>query len=172
MKDVLAEHYKGAIGSVNEDYKAIQSFERAGIYDGVRVGIYLRNDGSGLIEKVLVGSPADRANIKVGDQVLRYNDDVLISADYARISRQIQGTYLIPFKGVMRLDIKPSYTRNLRPKGYPVLWGVEFKKDEFNVEIISKIFDRSIGYKSGLQVGDSVISIDGIKLASIKYLQS
>ena len=171
LKDVLAEHYKGATGSVNEDYKAIQSFERAGIYDGVRVGIYLSNDGSGLIEKVLVGSPADRANIKVGDQVLRYNDDVLISADYSRISRQIQGTYLIPFEGVMRLDIKAgqlySY-RHLRPKGYPVPWGVEFKKDASNVYIISKIFDRSIG--SGLQVGDSVISIDGIKLETTNSL--
>ena len=177
LKDVLAEHYKGATGSVNEDYKAIQSFERAGIYDGVRVGIYLSNDGSGLIEKVLVGSPADRANIKVGDQVLRYNDDVLISADYSRISRQIQGTYLIPFEGVMRLDIKAgqlySY-RHLRPKGYPVPWGVDFKKDASNVDIISKISDRSIGYKSGLQVGDSVISIDGIKLEtknSLSYVK-
>ena len=170
LKDVLAEYYKGPTGSVNEDYKAIQSFERAGIYDGVRVGIYLRNDGSGLIEKVLVGSPADRANIKVGDQVLRYNDDVLISTDYSRISREIQGTYRIPFQQGIRLDIKPSYTRNLRPKGYPVPWGVELKKDASNVDIISKIFDRSIGYKSGLQVGDSVISIDGIKLETTNSL--
>tara|TARA_R110002095_G_scaffold214263_2_gene206028 strand:+ start:29527 stop:31059 length:1533 start_codon:yes stop_codon:yes gene_type:complete len=117
--------------------------------------------GNLLITQVLANTPADKAGLKVGDEIIKVDGKSPVSAPgFAALIRSAPVKIMMQIKRMMEdkiLDIPVELA------GQPVRLGIEWKTDiaEPTVVVISDIVKSSPAGLADLKINDRIYEIDG-----------
>ena len=162
LKDVLIDYFSETGRS---DYKLNKQYNDAGIYMGIRIGIDL--DDNCVVKHIVQGSPAERANIQVGDKVVNIKGETVSQFDTScfpsKLLRYLQGNYQRSFYGnPITFGIQPDKNKVKDPWGF--IWFTS--NDYHGGREIAEVTPGSQAEKAGLKVADIVIGYDGITFKS------
>ena len=160
LKDVLIDYFNETGQS---DYKLNKQYSDAGIYSGIRVGIEL--DDNCVVKSIIGGSPAERANIQVGDKVVNIKDETVSQFDNSCSPERrsyLQSNYPIPSRSVIRFGIQSDKNKAKDPWG--IFWGPSV--DYHGAMQIGEVTPGSQAENAGLKAADIVIGYDGATFKS------
>lgn len=160
-KDFEIGELKGVVSALKDPYSEYLTKEEmdrlrestTGKFFGI--GVYISSGEDGIITVVspIKGSPADKANIKSGDKILKINDKEFSGEKISEASNEIKGQKGTEVKLLLLpKDSKDANTsKNLRE--------VVVKRDEVKIETIIKGSIGDIGY-IGITVFDEDTGVD------------
>jgi hypothetical protein len=140
-----------------------------------RLGInwnLLETDGRGVrISRVLPGTPADVAGLRVGDRIVRFGGR---SVSDGELFRSLVLTAESPVAiAVERGDAAETLELNLHLSGKPVRLGLSWRSDacEPGALIVTRVVPGSPAAQAGLQVTDRLLEIGGRPFADAEEFQ-
>ncbi len=160
LKDVLIDYFNDTGKS---DHKLNKQYNDAGIYNGIRIGIDL--DDNCVVKHIVQGSPAERANIQVGDKVVSIKGETVSQFDTSCSPKRrsyVQGYYPSSSQSIIEFGIQSDKNKVKDPWG--VFWGPSY--DYHGAMEIGEVTPGSQAEKAGLKVADIVIGFDGATFKS------
>jgi hypothetical protein len=148
-------------------------FERAAPPFPTRLGVALQSTKNKTLRigEVLVGSPAERAGLREGQQILGVNGQSLGSEEQL---------WNVVFDSPEALVVKVQDSKNAEPKdlsvqlvGRPLRIGLSWRLDQGHpgVALVSRISRHSRADRAGLKPGQRIYSVNGKKVSSDLELQ-
>ena len=165
LRDELIRHY--SLPEINEwNSQTIAQIRQSGLYSQTSVGLTAVNE-TGLIEKIIYGSPVDRLNINIGDKITEMWIDgtmqPITEPKYQQIlQRGVNVTYPPDNIGEFR-----TYTIQPKKPIYVAFFGVggEYKRMSSGAfgYLILDFPQGSAAKKAGVKIGDILVAINDKK---------
>jgi M6 family metalloprotease-like protein len=139
-------------------------------YLGVSIGT---KDGQLVVEELQAGSPAEKAGVKTGDRLTRFDGNELASADAFRVALRAKKAGDAVKLGITRDGKASEVTANLVPVSRPMPAGrggpaplgvgVAAAKEGGGV-VIESVQPNSLAERAKLKVGETILKIDDTAL--------
>lgn len=150
--------------SRRESNQTRSKFEQAESPRPVRLGVSWsrKRSGAGLrLTKIKPGSPADQAGLRVGDRLVKFDDQKIKDGEQFRLLVLAADART---EVVVRRDGEPErLTRPVVLRGKAMRTGISWEPDQADpsVVIIKRVVPGSAADQAGLSVADRVYAVDG-----------
>ena len=126
------------------------------------------------VRSVEPGSPADRAGVKAGDQVVSIDDKAVDSEEAFETALSTRGPGK-PMKIVLKSSVGPQRTVTVSGQAPPADYGVRLLREEIGVTLresrdglrLATVESGGAAARAGLERGDAIIALNGTEVNSI-----